>query len=245
MKKEVGLALGGGSVLGAAHIGALRALDEFGYSFTHISGTSIGSLVGALAAFGKSWKDIEEIALDLSWYKAARLSFSKMGLLSNEKLGESIARIIGEVTFDQANIPLYIVASNITNGEKVVLSKGDVTQAIMASTCVPGIFEPVEIGGQLLVDGGVSENVPVSVLTELGITPVIAVDLMTKHTHKRPKNIFEVIINSFSFTLASSLLSLQGRENVIIISPQLANFNSIDVKQIPKLITQGYEASAK
>jgi NTE family protein len=244
MQKEVGLALGGGAVLGAAHIGALRALDEHGYRFSHISGTSIGSMIGALLAFGKNWKEIEEIALDLSWYKAARPTISKMGILSNEKLGQSIRSIIGEVSFENASLPLYIVASDIATGEKVVISSGDVTEAIMASTCVPGIFAPVEIGDRMLVDGGVSENVPIKVLEEHGVSPIIAVDLMTQHTYKRPKNIFEVLINSFSFTLATSVMAYKDAEDVLIISPELSDYNSIDIKNIPELIDRGYEAAS-
>jgi NTE family protein len=245
MKKQVGLALGGGAVLGAAHIGVLKALDEYGYTFTHISGTSIGSLIGALLAFGKSWQEIEEIALDLSWYKAARPTISKMGILSNEKLGQSIASIIGDVKFEDAQIPLYIVASDIATGQKAVLSSGDVTEAIMASTCVPGIFAPVEIGDRLLVDGGVSENVPIKVLDDKKVRPIVAVDLMTNHTYQRPKNVFEVLINSFSFTLASSVMAYKDHEDVLIISPDLANRNSVDIKQIPDLIKRGYEAALK
>ncbi|MGM0432895.1 MAG: patatin-like phospholipase family protein [Spirochaetota bacterium] len=245
MRKEIGLALGGGAVLGAAHIGVLRALDEYGYTFTHISGTSIGALVGALVAFGKDWKEIEEIALDLSWYKAARVTLSRMGILSNEKLGESIGNVLGHTTFASAKLPLYIVATNITNGEKVVLTSGDVTQAVMASTCVPGIFAPVEIDGNLLVDGGISENVPIQVLSERDISPIIAVDLLTQHTQTRPKNVFEVLLNSFSFALASSVMAARDREDVLVISPALSDYNTVDTKQIPKLIQQGYEDAVK
>ncbi len=245
MDKQIGLALGGGAVLGAAHVGVLRALDEFGYEITHISGTSIGSVVGALLAFGKDWKEIEEIALNLSWFKAARLSFSRMGLLSNEKLGQSIIDMIGSVTFDQAKIPLYIVAADIGNGDKVVLSSGDVASAIMASTCIPGIFEPVEYNDRLLVDGGICENVPVKVLADLGVSPIVGIDLMTRHAHRRPGSIIEVLINSFAFALSGSVKDFSGREGIKIISPKLFEFNSVDIKQIPELIEQGYRDASE
>lgn len=245
MRKEVGLALGGGAVLGAAHIGVLRALDEYGYTPTHVSGTSIGALVGALVAFGKDWKEIEEIALDLGWFKAARVTLSKMGILSNEKLGESIGNILGDATFETAALPLYIVSTNITNGEKVVLRSGNVTKAVMASTSIPGIFAPVEIDGNLLVDGGISENVPIQVLSEQNISPIIAVDLLTQHTQTRPKNVFEVLLNSFSFALAQSVMEARNREDVLVISPALSDYNMVDTKQIPTLIQQGYEDAVR
>jgi len=241
MKKKVGLALGGGAVLGAAHVGALRALDEYGYEFTHISGTSIGAFVGAFLAFGKSWKEIEEIALNLSWLKAARLRFSKMGLFSNAKLGDSIKEMIGEVSFEEAEIPLYIVATDISSGEKAVLSSGDVSQAIMASTCIPGVFEPVEIDGRMLVDGGICENVPIQVLLDQKAKPIIAVDLLTRRAHRKPASITEVMINSFSFTLSRTTKFVSENKHVKIISPNLEQFNSVETKQIPDLIEQGYQ----
>jgi len=241
MKKSVGLALGGGAVLGAAHVGVLRALHEYGYQFTHISGTSVGSLIGALVAFGKDWKQIEEIALNLSWLQAARLRFSKLGLLSNERLGKSIREMIGDVAFDEAEIPLYMIATDIGNGDRVVLSSGDVAEAIMASTCIPGIFEPVEIDGRLLVDGGICENIPVQVLADAGVSPIMAVDLMSRHAHRRPKNIIEVLINSFAFTLSSSVKQVLDRKDVWIISPELSDYNTVETKQIPELIERGYQ----
>ncbi len=241
MKKKIGVAFGGGAVLGAAHVGVLRAFEEYDYEITHISGTSIGSLVGALVAFGKDWREVEEIALNLSWLKAARLSFSRMGLLSNEKLGESIIDMIGDVRFEDAEIPLYMVAADIGNGDRVVISSGEVAPAIMASTCIPGIFEPVELDGRLLVDGGICENVPVQVLNELGVTPIIGVDLMTRHAHRRPKSIIEVLINSFAFALSGDTKQFSNNKGITMITPSLSEYNSVDTKQIPGLIAQGYQ----
>lgn len=84
-----------------------------------------------------------------------------MALLSNEKLSDLISEHIGDVNFDQANIPVAMIASDISNGDKVILKKGKVDNAVMASTCIPGVFIPVEINSRLLVDGGIVENVPI------------------------------------------------------------------------------------
>jgi len=80
--RTIGLVLGGGVVLGAAHIGVLKALDELEITVSHLAGTSIGSLVGAFFAFGKSWQEIKDIAQELKWLDISRLSLSKYGLLS-------------------------------------------------------------------------------------------------------------------------------------------------------------------
>ncbi|HDP97696.1 MAG TPA: patatin, partial [bacterium] len=161
-KNKIGLALGGGAVLGAAHIGVLKAMEELDIPVHFVAGTSIGALVAALYAFGKDYKQIEKIAAELDWLDVSGLSLSQYGLLSNKKLGKIINKAIGDVDFEDARIPLAMIATDISHGKEVVLKQGNVATAVMASTCIPGIFIPVEIEGKLLVDGGVVENVPIS-----------------------------------------------------------------------------------
>ena len=157
-KKNIGLALGGGVFLGAAHIGVLRAIDEFNIKISHIAGTSIGALIAALYAFRKSWEDIKSIALELGWFDISGLSLSKYGLLSNKNVGKIITDTLGDVKFEDSNIPLAAIATDISTGNKVVLTKGRVADGVMASTCIPGVFLPVEINGELLVDGVLSKT---------------------------------------------------------------------------------------
>jgi len=241
--KKVGLALGGGAALGAAHIGVLRALEEYGISISHIAGTSIGAFIAALYAFNMNWKDIEEIAMDMNWLDISRLSLSQYGLLSNDKLGDLIKKHIGDVDFDQADIHLAMIATDITTGEKVVLSDGDVATAVMASTCVPGVFIPVEINDRLLVDGGIVENVPVTTLKEMGADTIVGVDLNAMLSKRKPRNIIEVLLKTFDFTLMTAT-KLQTADADILIEPDLSSFNMIDSDQVADLIEQGY-ADAK
>ncbi len=182
---KVGLALGGGAVLGAAHIGVLNALEEYGISVNYVAGTSIGALIAAFLAFGKGWQEITEIVKDLNWLDISGISLSQFGLLSNKKLGRLIIENLGDVNFNEAFIPIAMVAMDISTGEKIVLKKGSLAAAIMASTCIPDIFVPVEINGKLLVDGGIVENVPVTTLKDMGADMIIGVDLNAKHTHKK------------------------------------------------------------
>ena len=113
----------------------------------------------------------------MNWLDISGISLSQFGLLSNKKLGQLIIENLGNVTFDEAHIPVAMVAADITSGEKVVLKKGDVATAVTASTCIPGVFVPVEINNQLLVDGGIVENVPITPLKEMGADLIIGVDL--------------------------------------------------------------------
>jgi NTE family protein len=245
-KKKIGLALGGGAVLGAAHIGVLKALDEYNIPVSYIAGTSIGAVISAFFAFDKGWQEIEKIAKGLNWLDISAISPSQfgLGLLSNKKLGKFIVDNLGDVTFDEAHIPLAMIATDITNGEKVVLKKGNVATAVMASTCIPGIFAPVEIDNRLLVDGELVENVPVTPLKEMGANFIIGVDLFAKFKQKRPENIIEVLLKSFHISLQTAT-KLQTEEANILIRPDLSPFNTFSVEQTDALIEIGYKETKK
>ena len=158
--EKLGIALGGGAALGAAHVGVLKALFEQGVKPEFISGTSIGAFVAAHVAFGTSIDDLEKIATDLDWLDITGLKLSKLGILSNERLGQSVLDQFGKVDIQDADIPLSMISTDISTGEKVVLNEGPLYKAVMASTCLPGVFTPVEWDNMLLVDGVLCENVP-------------------------------------------------------------------------------------
>lgn len=242
--KKIGLALGGGAVLGAAHIGSLRAIDDCEIKISYITGTSIGAFVAAFFAFGKDWEQIRAIASELKWLDITGISLSRYGLLSNKKLGELITKHIGDKNIEEAHIPLAIITTDITTGEKVVLDKGSVAQAVMASTCIPGIFEPIEINGKMLMDGGIVENVPVPTVRKMGADYVIGVDLNAHHAFKKPNNILDVIINSFLF-LMQQADKIQAQDADLLIKPNLSRFNWTDTNQVDELMKRGYEDSKK
>ena len=131
-KQKIGLALGGGAVLGAAHIGVLKAFEENDIRLAALTGTSIGAFIAALYAFGKSADEISEFVHELDWLDVTSLSLSKFGLLSNEKMGERLTEILGEVRFDQAKIPFALVATDLSSGKKELLKQGEVARAVTA-----------------------------------------------------------------------------------------------------------------
>jgi NTE family protein len=240
--KKTGLALGGGAVLGAAHVGVLRALTELEIPIFMVSGTSIGAFIAALYAFGKGWKEIRDIAFDLDWYDLSGLSLSQYGILSNKKFGGIVKELLGEKDIKDALIPLSMVATDIGTGKKVVFTKGNVDVAVMASSCIPGFFRPVDHSGAFLVDGMLVENVPVSPLLEYGAESVISVDLLACHVFKKPENIIGVLLNAFYSTLTTTT-AIQIADSDLCISPNLSKFNLIDIGQIPDLVEAGYQAA--
>ena len=148
----LGLALGGGAFRGTAHLGVLKALEEEGLRPGFLCGTSAGAMAAAFYAFGMAPEEIRNIARNLRWLKATNLTFSKLGLLSNKEIGKFVEKYLGDVLIEDSSIPLAIVAADISSGEKVVFKTGSLSDAIMASTCIPGVFMPAQLDGRMLVE---------------------------------------------------------------------------------------------
>ncbi len=244
MTKKIGLALGGGAVLGAAHIGVLRALKETGIKIDMVAGTSIGALVGALFAFGVPWHEIQDITIKMKWLDISKISLSKFGILSNTKIESLMHGHLGDVDFIQANMPLSIIASDIQNGKKAVIKTGRVADAVMASTCIPGVFSPIIKKDQVLVDGGILENGPINTIKDMGADVIIGVDLNANKSFSKPKNMIDVLVNTISLSMAHSV-QLQSQKADLLLQPDLSAYNLHNTKQVPDLIAKGYQDSIK
>jgi NTE family protein len=240
--RTLGLALSGGAVLGCAHIGVLQAFDEAGIRITHLAGTSMGALVAALYAFGLSGKEIENIAGVLRWPDVTRPSPSRLGLLSQEKLRKTLGQHLGDARVEDAPIPLAVVATDISTGEKVVITEGDVALAASASACFPGIFIPVDWEGRLLVDGGLVENLPLSPLRAWGVDRIVAVDAFLGMTFHRPAGLVELIKNAVDIVLVHASRT-QVDEVDVLIAPDLQDFSSTELRDVPGLVKEGYRAA--
>ena len=176
----IGYALGGGGARGLAHIGVLKALEEHGLRPGVIAGTSMGSFIGALYASGLRAGDIER-ALRLGVGRLARLTDvrpSASGLVQGKHIAEWLKSLVGDLTFQDLKMPFACVATDILNGQEVVLRSGPVITAVRASISIPGIFTPVNVRGRYLVDGGLVNVVPVSTCREMGADYVVAVNVM-------------------------------------------------------------------
>jgi len=176
---KIGLALGSGSARGWAHIGVIQALDEIGIDIDYIAGTSIGSVVGSVFAAGNI-NALEEVAVQLDWKQIAHLFdvvLPKSGLIDGKKVAGFVRNHLRELNIEELPIPFCAVSTDLSTGDEVVIREGDIIEAVRASISIPGIFTPVRNNGRILVDGGLVNPVPVSVVKEMGADFVIAVDL--------------------------------------------------------------------
>lgn len=178
-RPKIGLALGSGSARGLAHLGVIRALQEAGIKIDCVAGTSIGALVGAVYAAG-SIDSLENTFQNFDWKKMVSffdVIFPKSGLIDGAKVRDLVRALVHAEVIESLPIPFCAVATDIQSGEEVLISRGDLIEAVRASIAVPGIFTPVRSNGLLLVDGGLVNPVPVSVARAMGAKIVIAVDL--------------------------------------------------------------------
>jgi NTE family protein len=178
---KIGYALGGGAARGLSHIGVLKVLEEHGIFPDIVTGTSMGALVGALYAGGIKITDIEQFALRLDFKRLMLLADMTLpihGLIGGKRVISLLKSIIGDLTFSQLKYDFACVATDIKTGEQVVLREGSLIEAVRASISLPGIFTPVRINGRYLVDGGLINEVPVSVCREMGAGYVIGVNVI-------------------------------------------------------------------
>jgi NTE family protein len=240
----LGLALGGGAVLGFSHIGILAEMDRAGIEFRRVAGTSAGALIAALHAFGVPTARIRTLLAPLTWRRVSNFTRTSLGLLSNESIADLIHDELGEVGIQDAAIPLAIVAADIHTGETVVLREGSLARAVRASAAIPGIYTPVRIGDRLLVDGGIVQNVPVSPVRRMGADIVVAATLGEALDFQPVRTLLGVLTNAFLIAVYTATRRdlMEGAD--ILIEPDLEVHNHWDIKQRDDLIEKGHVAGA-
>ncbi|UCG22862.1 MAG: patatin-like phospholipase family protein [Chloroflexota bacterium] len=183
---KFGLALGGGGARGAAHIGVLMELEQHGLWPDIVAGTSIGGLVSALIASGQHAAEIKAVFAQMRFGKMFSLPWQKPAIMDNRRLERLLVKSIGRPTFSDLKIPLAVMATVLEERKVVVLDKGDVVKAVLATTAFPVALPPVAWQGKTLVDGGVLNNTPFDVAREMGANIVLGVDLANSAPYGTP-----------------------------------------------------------
>ena len=182
-KPKMGIALGSGAAKGFSHIGILLALEEKGLKADYVCGSSMGALIGAMYCSGFPMKDFADIITSLGRREILGLftpTFSKSGLVNGDNIEKFLFYLLGDINFSDLEIPFSVVATDVLTGEEVVISKGSLIKAVRASISIPGIFIPVKMDGRSLIDGGITDPVPVSVIKSMGADVSIGVKITTE-----------------------------------------------------------------
>ena len=251
-RRKVGLALSSGAARGMAHIGVLEVLEKEGIPIDMIAGASMGALIGALYTQGRGVNQIKNLAIDLGSKRfalLADLALPKSGLIKGRKINQVLRSIIGNVDFRDLRIPFACVATDIDSGEEVVIKQGLVREGVRASGSIPVILTVAKWRGRNLVDGGLVNPVPVSVLKEMGADFIIAVDVTPgisgrgqqvseERLKAKEPNIFDVIMQTIHIASYQALrASLRGAD--ILIEPQVVSIGFFDFHRVEECILQG------
>ncbi len=240
---KIGLALAGGGARGFAHLGVLRALEEFGIKPDLISGTSAGSLAGAFYADGYSPKEIIELFDDVKFRELVTTAIPRNGFFKMNGLGDFLAKHLRAKTFEELKTPLRVMVSDIEKGEKVLFDQGELIPPILASCAFPIMFEPIKIGERHFVDGGLFENLPVSAIRK-DCSFVIGINISPLCPLKYERTFKYVVERSLHYLMVSN--SLVDRElcDYLIESVDIGSYPLFDMSKSHEVYELGYTVAS-
>lgn len=239
MKKSIGLALSGGGVRGVAHLGVLKALDELGITISRVSGTSAGGIVGAFYCSGYKPDEIYGIIAKSGYITRFRPAWAWTGLLKMDGIKDLLIKYLPDNSFDKLKIPLTVAATQVRKGEIHYFSTGELIPGLLASATIPALFDPVVMGEEIYVDGGLLDNLPVKPLVGHCDT------LIGSHCNPITDQ-FEITnvkrVMERSMMLAISVNARQSKAlcNVVIEPPELGKFSSLDTGSAQTIFEIGY-----
>lgn len=242
-KPKIALALGSGAARGYAHIGVLQVLEREGIPIDIITGSSIGSLIGALYASGVDTQMLERLAKTIKRRHWVDLTIPKKGLIAGHKIEAIIDLLTKGKIIEELDIRLGVVVCDLTTKTSVLLTSGSVAEAVRASISIPGIFQPVEKDGHILVDGGVLERVPAVEARSMGADIVIGVEL--GFSGNSPiNNIYDVLIQTFD-VMGREIQKLKKYDADILITPDLTSVGALSFNEVERCIEEGRIATGK
>lgn len=241
-KTKIGLALGGGGCRGIGHIGAIKAFEELGIEFDYVAGTSAGSIVGALYAFGKSSAEMEQIAKTLKKNEMTKGSIPFIKPAKTERLENLLNNIFGDITvFSEMKRPLSVVCTDLKTGKEIDFDYGNVSKVVSGSCAVPGIFTPVVYENMHLVDGGLRNNVPVDVVKRMGANVVFAIDVNhLRGTGTKSLSTISVLSSTIGIMMQSKIDKTLEMAD-LIFEPALETFSPLKLENIDEMIKIGYD----
>ncbi|AKG52701.1 YchK [Dehalogenimonas sp. WBC-2] len=249
---KLGLALSGGAARALAHIGVIEVLEREGIGIDMVTGTSMGAIVGAAFARGVPVEDIKAEALDLTWRSLLPLvdlnPFQTSGIIGARNIRKKLKSIIGDLDFKELKMPFACVATDLISGEEVVFKSGSVLDAVLASMSLPLVFKVPRVGRRYLVDGGISDPLPVVPLKELGADKIIAVNVLKnlgidtskkKSGQRKKAPNFLQVANQVIYIASAHLAEVGVKAADVAIEPDMGGIHLADFNMAAEAIQCG------
>lgn len=242
---KIALVLGAGASRGFAHIGVLKVLELYKVPIHMIVGTSAGSVIGSLYAYGYNGFKLQEMALSVEKGDVIDpIYVPTNGFIKGDKLEEFVNKALKNSTMENLKIPFYSVATDIQSGQEIVFGRGNTAVAVRASCSIPGVFRPVKIGDKMYVDGGVVSPVAVDAARRFGADVVIAVDISSAIDRTQPEGTMETILQSINIMYAK-LATTQLCNAEVVIRPKVGHIASFDFAKKHEAILEGEKATTE
>lgn len=243
-KYKLGVALSGGGVRGFAHLGALQAMSERNLHPEIISGTSVGSLVGAFYADGYTPAEIYAIFRSVKFKDLVVTAIPHNGFFKSTGIQTIAKKHLRAHTFEELNMPLRVVASDIEYGKARIFSEGDLIPALAASCSVPVVFMPIEIDNHYYVDGGMFMNFPVSIIRE-ECDKLIGIDISPIVTMKYDRSFKYIIERTMNYMVGANTLEERELCDYLIESSEVSKYSLFDMSYNEEIYNKGYESASK
>jgi len=239
---KIALVLGAGAARGFAHIGVLKVMEANKVPIHMIIGTSAGSFVGSLYAYGYNAFQLQKMALSIEKGDVIDYTIPDNGFIKGDKLEEYLNNIFKSTPIEKFRTPFYAIATNLPSGQEVVFGQGNAGKAVRASCSIPGIFRPAKIADKMYIDGGVVSPVAVDVARRYGADVVIAVDISADLDKKQPEGTIDTILQSINI-MYSRLAATQLTRADIVIKPKAGHIGSADLEKRHEAIMEGEKAA--
>ncbi len=239
---KVALVLGGGAVRGFAHVGVIKTLEAHGIVPDMVVGTSAGSVVGALYAGGYSGFELQKVAWQMEQENVGDWALPNRGFVKGEMLQNFINKALQDRAIERLNKPFAAVATELQSGEITVFRRGNTGMAVRASSSIPGVFQPVSIGGKEYVDGGLVSPIPVKVARGMGADIVIAVDISSKPRYAKVNDTIDIMLQTFNI-MGQTIGRYELAEADVVIRPQTGTIGATEFDQKHLAIMEGEKAA--
>lgn len=241
--QRVGVVLSGGGARGIAHLGVLQALEEKNIRPVALAGTSAGALISVLYAAGKSPEEIKGLFHDTAYFGLSHHKVGGAGLFDTRGMRAALEKHLPFKTFEELPLRLFVAATNLTVGKGEIISTGPLLEPVLASACVPAVFEPMAYRGCEWVDGGVMDNFPVEPL-------VSQCDyIVGSHVNRQgewtvpagSEHKSQILERCFHLAIARSVYDKAAKCHLFLDHPGLAHFRLFDTGKADELFRLGYE----